>query len=74
MLLALVAGEASSIMEGISDDVIVARCIAVLKEIFGVTAVPQVCLLLNSLCETPVSQLFPQLRLICRYTLLLFFC
>ena len=49
MLLALVAGEASSIMEGISDDVIVARCIAVLKEIFGVTAVPQVCLL-NSLC------------------------
>ena len=51
MLLALVAGEASSIMEGISDDVIVARCIAVLKEIFGVTAVPQV-YLLNSLCES----------------------
>ena len=57
MLLALVAGEASSIMEGISDDVIVARCIAVLKEIFGVTAVPQVCIL-NSLCETLVSQLY----------------
>ena len=36
------AGEAASIMEGVSDDVIVARCIAVLKEIFGVTAVPQV--------------------------------
>jgi len=42
VLLALVAGEAASIMESISDDIIVARCIAVLKEIFGVTAVPQV--------------------------------
>ena len=60
MLLALVAGEASSIMEGISDDVIVARCIAVLKEIFGVTAVPQVCLL-NLVCESVsrVSELCP---------------
>ena len=30
-LLALVAGEAASIMENVSDDVIVGRCIAVLK-------------------------------------------
>ena len=58
MLLALVAGEASSIMEGISDDVIVARCIAVLKEIFGVTAVPQVCLIRNSVCETLALQVY----------------
>ena len=31
MLLALVAGEAAAIMENVSDDVIVGRCIAVLK-------------------------------------------
>lgn len=42
MLLALVAGEAAAIMENVSDDVIVGRCIAVLKGIFGNTAVPQV--------------------------------
>ena len=40
MLLALVAGEAAAIMENVSDDVIVGRCIAVLKGIFGNTAVP----------------------------------
>ena len=40
VLLALVAGEAASIMENVSDDVIVGRCIAVLKGIFGNTAVP----------------------------------
>jgi lysine-specific histone demethylase 1 len=42
VLLVLVAGEAAAIMENASDDVIVGRCIAVLKGIFGNTAVPQV--------------------------------
>lgn len=41
VLLALVAGEAAAIMENVSDDVIVGRCIAVLKGIFGNTSVPQ---------------------------------
>lgn len=41
VLLALVAGEAAAIMENVSDDVIVGRCIAVLKGIFGNTGVPQ---------------------------------
>lgn len=41
VLLALVAGQAAAIMENVSDDVIVGRCIAVLKGIFGVSAVPQ---------------------------------
>ena len=40
VLLALVAGEAAAIMENVSDDVIVGRCIAVLKGIFGNTSVP----------------------------------
>lgn len=39
VLLALVAGEAAAIMENVSDDVIVGRCIAVLRGIFGNTAV-----------------------------------
>lgn len=39
VLLALVAGEAAAIMENVSDDVIVGRCLAVLKGIFG--SVPQ---------------------------------
>lgn len=42
VLLALVAGEAAAIMENVSDDVIVGRCIAVLKGIFGNSSVPQV--------------------------------
>lgn len=37
------AGEAAGIMENISDDVIVGRCLAILKGIFGSSAVPQVC-------------------------------
>ncbi|XP_035207347.1 lysine-specific histone demethylase 1A-like [Stegodyphus dumicola] len=41
VLLALVAGEAAAIMENVSDDVVVGRCIAVLKGIFGNGAVPQ---------------------------------
>ncbi|XP_042886464.1 lysine-specific histone demethylase 1A-like isoform X1 [Penaeus japonicus] len=41
VLLALVAGEAAAIMENVSDDVIVGRCIAVLKGIFGNSSVPQ---------------------------------
>ena len=43
ILLALMAGEAAGIMENISDDVIVGRCLAILKGIFGSSAVPQVC-------------------------------
>jgi hypothetical protein len=41
VLLALVAGDAAAVMEEVSDDVVVGRCIAVLKAIFGVN-VPQV--------------------------------
>jgi lysine-specific histone demethylase 1 len=41
VLLALVAGKSAHIMENVSDDVIVGRCIAVLKGIFGDKAVPQ---------------------------------
>lgn len=41
VLLALVAGSSSALMEHISDDVLVGRCIAVLKGIFGNSAVPQ---------------------------------
>lgn len=41
VLLALVAGEAAAIMENVTDDVIVGRCIAVLRGIFGQSGVPQ---------------------------------
>uniref|UniRef100_A0A1A9Z2Y8 SWIRM domain-containing protein n=1 Tax=Glossina pallidipes TaxID=7398 RepID=A0A1A9Z2Y8_GLOPL len=41
VLLALVAGQSAAIMENVSDDVIVGRCIAVLKGIFGNGSVPQ---------------------------------
>ncbi|XP_074604589.1 lysine-specific histone demethylase Su(var)3-3 [Brevipalpus obovatus] len=41
VLMALVAGEAANIMENVSDDVVVGRCLTVLKSIFGPTAVPQ---------------------------------
>lgn len=41
VLLALVAGQSAAIMENVSDDVIVGRCIAVLKGIFSNNAVPQ---------------------------------
>ena len=41
VLLALVAGQSAHIMENVSDDVIVGRCIAVLKGIFGDKTVPQ---------------------------------
>lgn len=41
VLLSLVAGEASCIMENISDDIIIGRCLAVLRSIFGNSQVPQ---------------------------------
>ncbi|XP_071819441.1 lysine-specific histone demethylase 1A-like [Apostichopus japonicus] len=41
VLLALVAGEAAQIMENVSDDVIVGRCLTVLRGIFGHNIVPQ---------------------------------
>lgn len=41
VLLALVAGEAAQIMENVSDDVIVGRCLTVLRGIFGHNVVPQ---------------------------------
>jgi len=44
VLLALVAGDAAAVMEEVSDDVVVGRCIAVLRAIFGLD-VPQVCCL-----------------------------
>ncbi len=37
-----IAGQSAAIMENVSDDVIVGRCIAVLKGIFGNNAVLQV--------------------------------
>lgn len=40
VLIALVAGQSAAIMESISDEVIVGRCIAVLKGIFGNASVP----------------------------------
>lgn len=49
VLLALVAGEAAAIMENVGDDVIIGRCMAVLKGIFGNGAVPQVLKALLSL-------------------------
>lgn len=41
VLLSLVAGESASIMENISDDIIIGRCMAVLRMIFGNSQVPQ---------------------------------
>lgn len=41
VLMALVAGEAAGIMEKVADDVIVGRCLTVLKNIFGPSQVPQ---------------------------------
>jgi len=42
VLLSLVAGEAASIMENVTDDIIIGRCLAVLRGIFGNSQVPQV--------------------------------
>ena len=39
--MALVAGEAANIMENVTDDVIVGRCLTVLRSIFGPSSVPQ---------------------------------
>ncbi|XP_017842352.2 possible lysine-specific histone demethylase 1 [Drosophila busckii] len=41
VLLALVAGMAANLVETVTDDIIVGRCISVLKNIFGNTSVPQ---------------------------------
>ncbi|KAH8411165.1 hypothetical protein KR222_009260 [Zaprionus bogoriensis] len=41
VLLALVAGMAANIVESVTDDIIVGRCMSVLKNIFGNTSVPQ---------------------------------
>lgn len=41
VLLALVSGESASISENISDDVIIGRCLAILRGIFGNSQVPQ---------------------------------
>lgn len=41
VLLALVSGEAASISEHISDDIIIGRCLAILRGIFGNSQVPQ---------------------------------
>ncbi len=47
VLLSLVAGEAACIMENINDDIIIGRCISVLRSIFGNNAVPQVTVLVQ---------------------------
>ncbi|KAH8261335.1 hypothetical protein KR044_007421 [Drosophila immigrans] len=41
VLLALVAGMAANIVESVTDDIIVGRCMSVLKNIYGNTSVPQ---------------------------------
>lgn len=41
VLMALIAGEAANLMESVTDDVIVARCLTVLKGIYGAGVVPQ---------------------------------
>lgn len=46
VLLALVAGEAATIMENVSDDVIIGRCIAVLKGQFYLFIRPIPCLII----------------------------
>lgn len=40
VLMALIAGEAANVMEHVSDDVIVGRCLTVLKSIHGASNVP----------------------------------
>jgi hypothetical protein len=42
VLLSLVAGESASIMENVSDDIIIGRCMAVLRSIFSPSQVPTV--------------------------------
>jgi len=39
--MALIAGEAANVMESVTDDVIVGRCLTVLKSIYGSGVVPQ---------------------------------
>lgn len=41
VLLALVAGMSANIVESVTDDIIIGRCMSVLKNIFGNTSVPQ---------------------------------
>lgn len=48
VLLALVAGEAASVMEEVSDDIIIARCMLVLRGIFGTANVPDVSIKKNA--------------------------
>jgi [histone H3]-N6,N6-dimethyl-L-lysine4 FAD-dependent demethylase len=61
--LALVAGEAAAVMENVTDDVIVGRCIAVLKSIFGHAAVPQPKECVVTRCEFLIK---PGIRIILR--------
>ncbi len=49
------AGEAAGIMENISDDVIVGRCLAILKGIFGSSSVPQVHIRASSLISKALT-------------------
>ena len=42
ILIALVAGKAANELEAVADEIIVGRCVAVLKGIFGSGNVPQV--------------------------------
>ena len=54
------AGEAAAIMENVGDDVIVGRCMAVLKGIFGNGAGPQVIIYQLSDIRSTNSNLFHQ--------------
>ncbi len=65
VLLALVAGEAAAIMENVSDDVIVGRCVAVLK------VHPFENLL--TLCEMPAKSFGNLLTLLCIFAFFSFF-
>lgn len=52
VLIALVAGEAANKLENVSDEIIVGSAIAVLKGIFGSSAVPQVWWYIVCVCQT----------------------
>ena len=52
VLIALVAGEAANKLENVSDEIIVGSAIAVLKGIFGSSAVPPVRNFIIHLCMT----------------------
>lgn len=65
VLLALVAGEAACVMENVSDDVIVGRCIAVLKVSLLRRSILSERGLLSSLAHRRLSSFFPRSSIRC---------